>query len=330
MLTDTAHETQDSPEHKLLAADRDQPVIDATSLVQGIAEAPPRTAESDTEPAPPLTTGVPASETPEPKPTEKSDLYQRLLTAAVDVRLAALKARLSKCEHDYEVAGSKAASQDFSAYRYDHSRNVETIRTKEELKEAKSDLEIASIHGSTNFKKTTAWFVHQLIGDVGIQNLHQCFRSLNRTDQSDVLQVAIDNEDASLSLMDKVPKAYLTLAENGQSLKNTYHERYRRYGYFCEQHHALWSKFFTAGSTERNLLLFHSQNEGLVTYSEELERSIGCNRIARLAWKWIEKITGQTSHSIESELWIGRYLKAMRQVLGDGIMCFMDKRLEIR
>lgn len=42
----------------------------------------------------------------------------------------------------------------------------------------------------------------------------------------------------------------------------------------------------------------------------------------------MESKTGHTNKAIESELWIGRHLKAMRQVLGDGVMCFMDKRLE--
>lgn len=115
--------------------------------------------------------------------------------------------------------------------------------------------------------------------------------------------------------------------QNGQATGDAHHRRLQCYVLLYDQHKSLWTKFYQLDSTERRALLSHSQDEGMVVHSEDADMNAN---IAQFAWRWLERKTAQPRQRIENDIWIGRNLKAMVQVLGDGVLYFMDKRLEIQ
>jgi hypothetical protein len=326
-VTDAADSALAAPEQESSPADRDQTNIDEAARSHELTHTLPEVDNGETELAPPSTADVATSQTTQF--TEGSSLHQRLLTTAMDVRLAALHARLIKYEHAYEIAERTAASQGLStSSTIQPKKDAASKKALLALKSAKQALRSGWAHNSTDFLNTTTWFIQHLFGDTGLENLYQCIVQRSQAGQSFALKADVSNIGRPIDMMDEVSQGYQSFARSAEALGDSYLKRFQFGTHFQEQHNALWSKFYQEDSTERRALLLQSKDEDLLTTSEANDLAVNNRRTMYLAWQWIERKTGHTQDTIVRHLWVIRHLKAITQVLGFGVLYFMDKRLE--
>jgi hypothetical protein len=285
--------------------------------------------KGEVEMAPPPAVGTATSQTTQF--TGGSNLHQKLLTAAMDVRLAAIHTRLIKCEHDHEIASKSAAAEGAST----NSANQRKKDTASKLaflaiKGAKQALRSDWAHDNTEVQNTTTWFIQYLFGDMGLQNLSQHIRQSTQSNQSSISEANAGNGGQPIDLMDKVLQSYQKLVESDPDIEDSYLARFRLVVEFQEQHRTLWCMFLQADSTERQALLLQSKGEGLLTDSEDNFPNLHESRVLNLGWKWIERSTHHAKDTIVEQLYVSHHLKAMMKVLGRGVLYFMDKRLETR
>jgi hypothetical protein len=325
-MTGAADSALAAPEQEPSPTDQDQTITDEAAPSHELTHTLPGIDNGETELAPPSATDVATSQTTQF--TEGSILHQRLLTTAMDVRLAALHARLIKYEHAYEIAERIAASQELSTSSTMQLKIAASKKAFLAVKRVKQALRSDWAHNSTDFLNITTWFVQHLFGDTGLENLYQCISQSSQAGQSFMSKADVSNSGRPIDMMDELSQGYQNFTESGGALGDTYLKRFQFGTYFQEQHNALWSKFFQDDSTERRALLLQSKDEDFLTTSEANDLTVNNRRIMYLAWQWIERKTGDTQDTIVRHLWVIRHLKAITQVLGFGVLYFMDKRLE--
>jgi hypothetical protein len=257
--------------------------------------------------------------------TGGSNLHQRLLTTATDVRLAALHARLLKCEHDYEIAENPAAAQGLSTSSTIQRKNDEA--SKKAFKALKRANE-ALINDWPDLQNTTTWFIQDLFGDTGLQNLCQQISQSSQADQSSLFEASIGDSGQLVDLMDQVPQTYRDLAKGGPALEDSYVAPFQLLVHFQEQHKTLWSKLMQEDSAERQALLLQSKKA--LADLDDNSLTIHGRKVVHLAWKWIEEKINHTKGTMVKHLVVSHHLKAMIKVFGRGVLHFMDKRLETK
>jgi hypothetical protein len=179
MMTDVAKNASAAPEQEPSPADQDQTTTDEATRSHESLHTPPEAEEGEIELALPPAGGAVKGLTTQL--TGGSNLHQRLLTTATDVRLAALHARLLKSEHDYEIAEKPAAAQGLSTISTIQRKNDEA--SKKAFKALKRAYE-ALINDWPDLQNTTTWFIQDLFGDTGLQNLCQQISQSSQADQS--------------------------------------------------------------------------------------------------------------------------------------------------
>lgn len=166
-------------------------------------------AHSGFEPTAPLSARVPMNQTLQYfQPNGESNLHQQLLIAAVNIRLAALRSRLHKCENDCEIATRKAVSKGVPTGRRHRNTDLATRKAKESLRQTKHVLRNASNSETADFKDTANWFLQQLFGDAGLENLRQWLIRTGQAKQIPALEANTGSDDAPLHSMEEVPQAY--------------------------------------------------------------------------------------------------------------------------
>jgi hypothetical protein len=327
MTIDAADNARAAPGQEPSPANQAQRTTDETTRSHGSTHTPLEVDKGEIESASPPAAGVSASQTT--KFSERSNLHQRLLTMAMDVRLAALHARSVKYEHDYEIAAKTASTQGVSISRKMQIKKDAALRmaslASALAKQAKRN---DWAHQNTDMQNTTTWFIQYLFGDTGILNLYQHLSQSSQAVQSSVLEANTGDSGQPIDLMDEVLQTYQKLVKSGQAIEDSYLARFQLLIDFQDQHKTLWCKFLQAGSKERRALLLQSKDEGLLADSEDNSLTIRNSKLQDLAWKWIERKTGHTKDTIEKRFCVSHHLMAMMRVLGRGVLCFMDKRLE--
>jgi hypothetical protein len=244
-----------------------------------------------------------------PRPT----LLEQLHTAARDIQLFVYKAQLENLEAQLESAAQTAATS--VAPSESRHRPVNDRR----LQVAKDDVRRVSSMPAirTNTQALTAWFIQGLFGDRGLENF--CSSQRQSVEQQRSKQhTASKQRDLPSDLMDRVLESYQKLRDSPgeEACEEAYQDRLRLYACFFDNLTNLRCKFWQKGSAEQRALLRYADDKG---FSISLQQ---------VAWIWLTEKTGQSRSTIDDAVWRGRQIRTMIALFGEGVLYFMDSRLE--
>lgn len=183
-----------------------------------------------------------------------------------------------------------------------------------------------------NTRALTAWFVQGLFGNKGLENFYSSQRELVKQQRSTQLIAprAEQERELSLNLMDRVVESCQRICDSTTSTgasRDAYHDRLRLFACFFDQLTSLRRKFWQKGSAEQRALLQWADDRasGL---SERTDRPKLVGSLQRTAWMWLIEKTGESRTTIDAAIWKGRQIRTMIALFGDGVLYFMDSRLE--
>jgi hypothetical protein len=258
-------------------------------------------------------------------------LVRQLYKAARRVEFAACEFELRTCRKQLKLAYENAAASGTSSGRCDES--VEEANDR--LLDAKASSARAS-SGETckSILALIIWYIRGLLG----QDLQKLEAWSARGDERQrpkiltTLEVDDQGNYTSTMLMDELPKLYRRLHNSALVRGDAYQDRLQLFMCLYDLKTALWRRFLQQGSDAQQALFLYADKAGLHDYAGYLNWKHRLSfRSSCLADLWLDHVCGYgPSTRVGTYNLIGRQIKTMTRLFGDGVLNFMNHDLEHR